>query len=217
MRCLRFLNQDQIPLKLRHNKVINVNANFGRGNHVANALNENIGGAFTSFFAGLEIFPILDSEVTQITGISPKLLSRYEKCGLISRSVINGQRPTAKISRFGFYDIFRFELIRQLHLNLFLGDAMLEENLDELLDTFALEIDDMLSYNQRRSKDEIDVLVVSYFKEREREWRQFWLLNGERLDPFQAGRVCVGIWLATFDASAQVILDFKASVRSDWR
>ena len=178
-----------------------------------NALDMNPEEPFTSFFAGLEVFPILDLEATKITGISQKLLMRYERVGLVSRSVVNEQRPISAIKNFNFYDIFRLEIIRRLYLKTFVGEALLEELLDDLLDTFALEIDQILSYRQRCTNHEIGGLVAVQFMERESEWRQFWLLDGERLDPLRAAQMCVGIWLATFDASAQVICDFKACCR----
>ena len=180
---------------------------------MVNALLTSTEGAFTSFFPGLEVFPILKSEVIQITGLPLELLTKYEESGIISRSIVNEQRPSAKINNFSFYDIYRFNLIRHLHLSLFTKNAMIDDLVDEILDTLALEIDEIISYEKRRSIDQITASLAAYFKERNSEWRQFWLLNGDVFDSFLAARVCVNIWQATFDSSAQVILDFERRSR----
>lgn len=172
---------------------------------------------FASYFDGLESFPLTEVEAARIMDVNPDALTAFINRGLITKSVRCKIRKSQALSFFNFYDIFRMELIKKLHVSALAENMVLASLLDELLDEFMLQIDQALSGHSKFSiKDMIDILEL-HFEERQSFWRECWLLEGEKMVPSKAAHICVRVWIETFNITASQIAEFGLRVSTPSR
>jgi len=164
---------------------------------------------FTSYFEGLEKFPVTEAEAARIMSVNSDILTTLLNRGAIVKSLRCKLGAVRAFSFFNFYDIYKAMLINELHISAIRNNPSLNSLLDELLDEFMIQFDKYIFDDSKLSISDMIKALEHHFEERQSLWRALWLLEGERMDPSKAARICVNVWIETFNITTIVICEFR--------
>lgn len=157
---------------------------------------------FKHYTSDLHKIPFSDEEGQKILGISKHQYDRAIQTGVIKKSLSIPYRFDLSIKFSNFYDLVEYSFLSSMQLLPFQQQEAVMEVLSDVLDQFAITIDEQISYGL----EEIEIKGLVKIIEELASYHapilsQYWLYEGEKFCSHRFSSLCVEIWCMVFEKS----------------